>query len=76
MRQPSHIQNKNATNVKELSKGLSFARVNLYETEKNTYFGEVIFYPMSGMGSFHPEQYNELLGQMIKLPSENRGNYQ
>lgn len=59
--------------ARELSKDIPFSRIDLYETGENTYFGEITFYPMSGMGIFEPDQYNELLGQMIKLPGESRG---
>ena len=57
--------------ARELSKGISFSRIDLYETQNQTFFGEVTLFPASGMGHFRPEEYNEILGQMIKLPSEN-----
>ncbi len=56
--------------AKMLSKGLRFARIDLYETGEKTYFGEITFYPLSGFGVFTPDIYNKLLGQMIKLPGE------
>jgi len=56
--------------AKKLSKGLRFARIDLYETGEKTYFGEITFYPLSGFGVFTPDIYNKLLGQMIKLPGE------
>ena len=59
--------------ARELSKDLPFSRIDLYETDENTYFGEITLYPASGFGQFRPDQYNELLGQMLKLPGENRG---
>ena len=59
--------------ARELSKGMPFSRIDLYETGETTYFGEVTLFPASGMGKFRPNQYNELLGQMIKLPGEKRG---
>ena len=59
--------------ARKLSKGMPYSRIDLYETGENTYFGEITLYPMSGMGSFSPEQYNEILGQMLVLPGENRG---
>ena len=58
--------------AKLLSKDIPFSRIDLYETGDNTYFGEVTLYPNSGLGAFTPERYNELLGQMIKLPGEKR----
>lgn len=56
--------------ARELSKGMSYSRIDLYETGERTYFGEVTLYPNSGLGVFSPECYNELLGQMIKLPAK------
>ena len=54
--------------ARKLSKGIPFVRVDLYEVGSQVYFGEMTFYPMSGLGSFRPEQYNELLGALITLP--------
>ena len=63
--------------AKELSKDTPFSRIDLYEIEENTYFGEVTFYPASGTGTFRPEKFNEILGNLIELPCENGGgNYQ
>ena len=59
--------------ARELSKGIPFSRIDVYETGDHTYFGEITFYPASGFGVFRPDQYNEILGQMIKLPGEKRG---
>lgn len=59
--------------ARELSSGIPYARIDLYETKENVYFGEVTFYPMSGMGVFTPEQYDEILGKMLVLPGEKRG---
>ena len=55
--------------ARELSKDVPFSRVDLYESDGNIYFGEITFYPASGMGVFSPYQYNEILGQMIVLPT-------
>ena len=77
---PATVQPAKPTNLdlqiriaRELSKDLPFSRIDLYETGENTYFGEITLYPASGFGSFRPNQYNELLGQMIKLPGEKWG---
>ena len=53
-----------------LSKDLPFSRIDLYEVGDCVYFGEITFFPMSGLGSFRPKYYNELLGQMIVLPKK------
>lgn len=59
--------------VRELSKGMPFSRIDLYETVEHTYFGEITLFPASGFGTFRPDQYNELLGQMVKLPGDRGG---
>lgn len=58
--------------ARELSKGIPFLRIDLYEAGDKTFFGEATFYPASGFGQFKPEQYNERLGRMLNLPGENR----
>ena len=62
--------------ARELSKDIPFSRIDLYETDGNTYFGEITLYPASGFGMFRPDQYNEMLGAMINLPGEKWGDYQ
>lgn len=59
--------------ARELSKDMTFSRIDLYETNENEYFGEITFYPASGFGLFAPDQYNEILGKMISLPGELQG---
>ena len=59
--------------ARELSKGIPYSRIDLYETGDNTYFGVITLYPNSELGVFSPERINELLGQMIKLPGEKGG---
>lgn len=59
--------------ARELSKDRPFSRVDLYSIGEKTYFGEVTLYPASGFGTFRPEQYNEQLGQMLRLPGEKVG---
>ena len=56
--------------ARELSKGIPFSRIDLYETDGIIFFGEITFYPASGFGVFTPNHYNEILGQMLVLPSE------
>jgi hypothetical protein len=57
----------------ELSKGLPFSRIDLYETGDHTFFGEITMYPASGFGSFRPDQYDKMLGRMLVLPGERGG---
>ena len=59
--------------ARELSKDLPYSRIDLYETGEGIYFGEITFYPGSGLGRFRPDEYNELLGEMVNLPGQNGG---
>lgn len=57
--------------ARKLSKGIPFSRIDLYEVKASIYFGEVTFYPASGLGVFRPKQYNDILGRLIVLPGDN-----
>lgn len=48
-----------------LSKDIPFARIDFYEIDGKPYFGEITFYPASGLGEFRPMEWNYKLGQMI-----------
>lgn len=52
---------------RQLAKDIPFIRVDLYEVNKNVYFGETTFYPASGMGIFIPNDWNSILGDLIVL---------
>ena len=54
--------------AKELSRNIPFSRIDLYSINKKTYFGEITFYPASGIGSFTPKKYNNVLGELLVLP--------
>lgn len=51
-----------------LSKGHPFVRVDLYVIDDRSYFGELTFYPASGMGVFTSDNWNKILGNEIRLP--------
>lgn len=53
--------------AKQLSKNLPFVRIDLFEVGSKVYFGEITFYPLSGMGRFKPDQWNQILGSCINL---------
>lgn len=53
---------------RSLSKGIPFVRIDMYEINGIVYFGEVTFFPASGLGHFSPEVYNNLMGELIPLP--------
>ena len=54
--------------ARKLSKGIPFIRVDLYNIKGKIYFGEITFFPASGMGKFQPEEWDYKLGEMINLP--------
>lgn len=51
--------------ARNLSKGIPFVRIDLYDIHDEIYFGEMTFYPASGFGLFTPDKYNYLLGRKI-----------
>lgn len=53
---------------KKLSKGIPFARIDLYDVNDLVYFGEITFFPASGFGGFSKKVWNYKLGEFIKLP--------
>lgn len=54
---------------KKLSKNTPFSRIDLYVIDNKVYFGEITFYPASGLGKFKPNEWNYKLGNMIELPN-------
>jgi hypothetical protein len=63
----------NLNKMIELSEKLSseypFVRVDFYNVNGDIYFGEMTFYPAGGLGKFQPDNYDELLGKWLQLPS-------
>lgn len=53
-----------------LSKDIPFVRVDFYEVNGQIYFGELTFYPGSGMEEFTPEEWDYTLGSWINLPTD------
>lgn len=51
-----------------LCKEHHFIRVDLYEISGRIYFGELTFFPTSGMGGFDPKEWDYRFGEWIKLP--------
>ena len=50
-----------------LSTDFPFLRVDLYYAQGQVYFGELTFYPASGFGCFVPDEWNDLLGERVKI---------
>ncbi len=58
--------------AKRLARDIPFVRIDFYETNGKIYFGEITFFPASGMTPFVPEEWDVRLGKMVKLPSIQR----
>lgn len=51
-----------------LSDGIPFVRVDFYEVNGKTYFGELTFFHDGGMVPFEPEKWDSIFGDWLKLP--------
>lgn len=56
--------------ARKLSEGYPFMRIDLYSVNNSVYFGEMTFFPASGLGVFTPDRYNKILGDMIIIQQE------
>ena len=66
--QKPELLNVQLSIARKLSRDLPFSRIDLYEVDGKVYFGEITFFPLSGMGKFVPDKYNILIGNMLDLP--------
>lgn len=57
--------------ARTLSQNIPFVRVDFYDINGKTYFGEMTFFPASGFEEFTPEEWDYKLGEWIKLPDKN-----
>ncbi len=55
-----------------LSEGLPFARVDLYDVDGHIYFGEITFFPQSGLDSNLLPETDRTFGDLIVLPKKTR----
>lgn len=53
--------------AEKLSRGFKQIRVDFYEVNGKVYFGELTFYHWSGFVPFNPNEWDEKLGEYIKL---------
>ena len=56
--------------AEKLSDGMPFVRIDFYENDNKILFGEMTFYPGSGMEEFTPEEWDYTLGSWINLPDK------
>lgn len=62
-----HNYHKMVELSEKLSAGCPFVRIDFYEINKKIYFGEITFFPGSGLERFDPEEWDFKFGQNIKL---------
>ena len=54
--------------AEKISQGVPHVRVDFYEINGKTYFGEMTFYHWSGLKEFKPDSWDKTFGDWIKLP--------
>lgn len=52
--------------------GSPFVRIDLYNVNRHIYFGEITFFPASGMGRFIPQEWDRKLGSFMTLHTNNK----
>lgn len=53
--------------AKSLSTNIPHLRVDFYIVRNKIYFGELTFFPASGLGKFNPEEWDKKIGQLLHL---------
>lgn len=56
--------------ARELSKGIPHVRIDLYNINGKVYFGEMTFFHWSGFVPFKPEDWDEKIGSLLRLPKQ------
>lgn len=55
--------------ARDLSSEFIYVRVDFYEIDNKPIFGEMTFYPASGLPDFIPDKYDLVCGEMLSLPN-------
>lgn len=55
---------------RKLSRGIPFLRTDFYIINDKILFGELTFFPSSGLGKFEPKEADYTIGEMLKLPCD------
>ena len=55
--------------AEDLAREFPFVRVDFYEVNGKVIFGELTFYPKSGLPDLTPPEYDEILGSYFELPN-------
>lgn len=50
---------------RKLSERIPFARIDLYVISSRPFFGEITFYPNGGFGAFTPNNWDEIMGNLL-----------
>ncbi len=53
--------------AKRLSENFPFVRVDFYYIKDKIYFGELTFFPLSGIGRFEPPEWDLIVGNLLQL---------
>lgn len=69
IRKPDNLDEMIAI-AEKLAVGIPFVRIDLYDINNKIYFGEITFFPATGMGLLIPEGSDERLGMMLELPKD------
>lgn len=55
--------------AEDLAHEFPFVRVDFYEVNGKVIFGELTFYPKSGLPDLNPPEYDEILGSYFNIPN-------
>ena len=56
--------------AEKLSQDIPFVRVDFYDVDGKVYFGELTFFPGSGLEPFNPPEWDEKMGGWVTLPNK------
>lgn len=56
--------------AKELAGNIPFVRVDFYIVDGHIFFGEMTFFPTSGLSAFIPEKWDDIFGSWLHLPDK------
>lgn len=65
---PNNI-NKMMRLAEKLSADLPFARIDFYNVAGDIFFGEITFFPISGLGKYTSDDWDIKIGDMLLLPN-------
>ncbi len=63
---PKHFETMKRI-AEELSRGMPFVRIDLFEEHDRVYFSEFTLYPASGCMPFEPKEYDRTVGEWLAL---------